>query len=173
MHRQHQQWAWALFWAPKGSSLQAFGLQLLSHECLPLPAFGALLILRWLHMQRLPTCILECLLLLLPAHSAVVCGLTYPLTSFKLDNGCTANIPANSFQGCWAPPHTSDAELNPATPNSSPIIGHENEARYFATDVIPTTQKDKVGVMVRLLDQWVAIQRCLANARRCLLGQTY
>lgn len=80
--------------------------------------------------------------------AAAVCDLS-PLTSFKLDNGCNAAAPTNSYQGCWVPPHSSNAEITPGSPTGSSINGWWVPVPFTGRDVTPSTQKGQIGVKVR------------------------
>lgn len=90
-----------------------------------------------------------------PTHAAV-CGVSY-LTTFKLDNLCTATSPANSPNGCWVPQHNSDAQLVPNTAASvaNKLSVSRPVSAFYARDVLPTSQRDKLAVRVSLAPHYL------------------
>lgn len=98
--------------------------------------------------------------------AAAVCGLN-PLTSFKLDNGCTASSPTTSYLGCWIPLHTSNAELVPNAPNGASIFDEYIYTQYFGKNVKPATLQGQVGIQVRA---WARRSRQNLASCRCACG---
>ena len=83
---------------------------------------------------------------------AAVCTYSW-LTSFKVDNLCTASTPTTSGYGCWLPLHSSDTQLLPGPTDPAGVavslVSKNVYAAYYALDVAPTTQIGKTSIEVR------------------------
>lgn len=101
-----------------------------------------------------------------PSNHAGVCGYSW-LTSFKVDNLCTASSSTTSGYGCWLPLHNADAQLLPGPTNPDGVavtlVGENVYASFYALDVAPTTQIGKTSIEVHARENGCCGQSALPD----------